>query len=62
MYLPVGEHFNKNGHAVTDVKVTVLQGNLQNITQRRICEQKLIVRFDCINQGLNRDRGFLSHY
>ena len=62
LFVPVGEHFNKEGHSISDMRITVLQGHLRNTTQRRICEQKLIAKFDCLHNGLNRDMGFLSHY
>ena len=30
--------------------------------EREAAEQKLIHKLDCMNRGLNRDSGFLSHY
>ena len=61
-FLPVGEHFNLPGHSHTDVRVTVLQGNLHDTRTRRITEQKLIAKFRAHSDGLNRDLGFLSRY
>jgi len=60
--LPVGEHFSSEGHSASDLRVSVLQGGLQNTQQRKIAEQKLITKFRTHQDGLNRDLGFMSHY
>ena len=60
--LPVAEHFNSPGHGPSDMKVTVLKGNLHDITKRRMFEQRLITSFDGFKLGLNKDLGFMSHY
>ncbi|XP_072359247.1 uncharacterized protein [Scyliorhinus torazame] len=60
--LPVGEHFSSQGHSASDLRVSVLQGGLQDPRQRRIAEQKLIAKFRTHECGLNRDLGFMSHY
>ena len=60
--LPVGEHFSNHEHSASDLWVSVLQGGLHDTRQRRIAEQKLIVKFCTHEDGLNRDLGFMSHY
>ena len=62
VHLPVGEHFNLAGHSSNDMTVRVLKGSLSDTSQRRISEQKFILKFDTKNNGLNRDIGFLSRY
>lgn len=62
LHLPVGEHFNSHNHNIADLRVTVIRGSLPDTNQRRIAEQKLIQKFDTVNNGLNRDLGFLAHY
>ena len=60
---PVAEHFNLPGHSLSQLTAAVLQQRgFKDRMQREAAEQKLINKLDCINGGLNRDRGFLSHY
>ena len=60
---PVSQHFNLPGHSITDLRVAVLkQENFKTRMDREAEEQKIIHRLDCIGSGLNRDRGFMSHY
>ncbi|XP_072417207.1 uncharacterized protein [Chiloscyllium punctatum] len=40
--LPVGEHFSGPGHSTSDLRVTILQGGLQDRQQRKVAEQRLI--------------------
>ena len=61
-YLPISEHFNKSNHTCEDLKVTILKGNIYNISDRQIEEQRLISLFNSVSQGLNRDEAFLKHY
>jgi len=60
--LPVGEHFSTLRHCESDIKVTVLQGNLSDTHERRTTEQRLIAKFRTHQKGLNRDLGFMSRY
>ena len=60
--LPVAEHFNTAGHSTTDMPVNVLVGGLEDLRQRLTVEQRLIERLGTHEGGLNRDRGFMSHY
>ena len=60
---PVAEHFNLPGHLLTQLKVAVLQQKeFKTRMDREAAEQKIIHRLGCIGEGLNRDRGFMSHY
>ncbi|XP_072417176.1 uncharacterized protein [Chiloscyllium punctatum] len=43
--LPVGEHFSGPGHSTSDLRVTILQGGLQDRQQRKVAEQRLIAKF-----------------
>ena len=61
-YLPISEHFNKSNHTCEDLKVTILKGNIYNISDRQIEEQRLISLFNSVSQGLNRDEAVLKHY
>ena len=63
IYKPIGEHFNRLQHSMQDLRVAVLKkGNYKNSREREIEELKMITNFDCVNTGLNRDYGFMSHY
>ncbi|XP_072417219.1 uncharacterized protein [Chiloscyllium punctatum] len=42
--LPVGEHFSGPGHSTSDLRVTILQGGLQDRQQRKVAEQRLIAK------------------
>ena len=60
--LPVAEHFGGPSHSTTDLQVSVLMGGLPDLRQRLVAEQRMIERFATHGRGLNRDRGFMSHY
>ncbi|CAM4698899.1 unnamed protein product, partial [Caretta caretta] len=63
IHKPVGEHFNLSGHAITDMKVAILQQkNFKSRLQRETAELEFICKLDTINLGLNRDWEWLSHY
>ena len=47
---------------VSHLQVSILKRTNTNRRQRQIEEQKLISKFNCIQEGLNKDSGFLSHY
>ena len=60
---PVAEHFNKPDHTLENFRLAAIkkvQGKTKQ--QREVEEQKIIFKFDCINQGLNRDYLFTSNY
>ena len=60
--LPVAEHFGSGNHSSADLQVSVLVGGLPDLRQRLMTEQRMIERLGTQERGLNRDRGFLSHY
>ncbi|XP_074792641.1 uncharacterized protein LOC141975875 [Natator depressus] len=63
IHKPVGKHFNLSGHAITDMKVAILQQKDFKIRlQRETVELVFICKLDTINLGLNRDWEWLSHY
>ncbi|EMP38999.1 Leucine-rich repeat-containing protein 49 [Chelonia mydas] len=63
IHKPVGEHFNLSGHAITDMKVALLQQkNFKTRVQRETADLEFICKLDTINLGLNRDWEWLSHY
>jgi len=55
---------NTLDHCMENMKVTVVKKltSLTNHKEREILEQKFIHKFNCINQGLNRDYAFMSYY
>ena len=59
---PIAKHFNLPEHSVSRLQVLILKRTNTNRRQRQIKEQKLISKFNCIQEGLNKDSGFLSHY
>eukprot|EP00061_Rhincodon_typus_P017940 g46882.t1 len=59
--LPVAEHLSGQGHLVSDLWASVLKGGLQDRQQRRVAEQRLIVKIGIHEDGLNWDLGFMLH-
>ena len=59
---PVAKNFNLPEHSVSHLQVSILKRTITNPRQRQIEEQKLMSKFNCIQEGLNKDSGFLSHY
>ena len=60
---PVAEHFNKPDHTLDNLKLAVIKevkGKTKQ--QRKVEEQKIIFKLDCVNQGLNRNYSFMSNY
>ena len=60
---PVADHFNLPNHSLQDLQVCVLRRlSNDNRRQRIIAEQQLIRKFDTVQNGLNKDYAFMSHY
>ena len=59
---PVGTHFSGRGHSQNDMQVSVLQSGFKSATERLIAEQKFVREFGLIENGLNIDKDFMSHY
>ena len=60
---PVAEHFNKPDHTLVNLKLAIIKkvkGKTKQ--QRKVEEQKINFKLDCVNQGLNRDYLFMSNY
>ena len=60
--VPVGDHFNRPGHSLGDLRVLVVAGGLPDIHIRKKREVSFITKFGTHLIGLNRDVGFASHY
>lgn len=61
-FLPVGDHFNRPGHSLDDLRVLIVAGGLPDIHLRKKREVHFITKFQTHILGLNRDIGFASHY
>ena len=56
-------HFNKPDHTLENLGLAVIKKVKGKTKQRReVEEQKIIFKFNCVNQGLNRDYSFMSNY
>ena len=54
---PIGEHFSKPGHALHDLKVTVLENVKNRDTQyRKERESYLIRKFNAFYKGMNKSQ------
>ena len=60
--VPVGQHFNLQGHSIDNLSVLVLKGNLHDIDARIRFETEMIIKLGTHIDGLNRDVNFMSHY
>ena len=59
---PVAEHFNKHDHTLKNLRLVVMKKvKGQTKLQREVKEQKNIFKFDCVNQGLNKNHLFMSN-
>ena len=59
---PVAKHFYLPEHSVSHLQVSILKRTNTNRRQRQIEKQKVICKLNCIQEELNKDSGFLSHY
>ena len=59
---PVAKPFNLPKPSVSHLQVSILKQTNSNRRQRKIEEQKLISKFNCIQELNPKDSGFLSHY
>ena len=60
---PVDEHFNKPDHTLENLRLAVIKKlKVKTKQQREVEERKIIFKFDCVNQDLNRDYSFMSNY
>ncbi|XP_060708981.1 uncharacterized protein LOC132834280 isoform X2 [Hemiscyllium ocellatum] len=59
---PSWGHFYGTGHSTSDLRVTILQGRLQDRQQRKVAKQGLIAKFCTQREGLNRALQFMSYY
>ena len=44
---PVVNYFNKNSHTANDLRCRILKGKFKSNKERQLCEQKLIVKYNC---------------
>ena len=54
----VANHFCKNNHTANDVRCCILKGHHKSNKERRLWEQKLIVKYNCQINWLNKDKSF----
>ena len=59
---PVAMHFNEQSHTIEDVRYIIIRNHVPNMDNRKLIEQKTIIKLNTHITGLNKDRDFLSHY
>ena len=59
---PVANHFNKPNHTANDLRCCILKGQFTSNKERQLCEHKLIVKYNCHINGLDKDKSFRSNY
>ena len=58
----VGTNFSQIKHAMENLLLSVLMGNINNTDKRKIFELKFINRYNAINNGLNKNSSYLNLY
>ena len=59
---PVAMHFNEQSHTVEDLRCIIIKNYVTNMDNRKLIEQKTIIKLNTHITGLNKDRDFSSHY
>ena len=59
---PVAMHFNEQSHTMEDLRCIIIKNHVPNMDNRKLIEQKIIIKLNAHITGLNKDRDFLSHY
>ena len=59
---PVAMHFNEQSHTIEDLRCIIIKNHVPNMDNRKLIEQKTIIKLNAHITGLNKDRDFLSHY
>ena len=49
-------HFNNNNPTANDIRSRILKGHFRSNKEIQLCEQKLIVKNNCLINGLNKDK------
>ena len=55
---PVVNHFNKPNHTANDIRCCILKGHFKSNKEGQLCEEKLIVKYNCHINGLDKDKSF----
>ena len=58
---PVAMHFNEQSHTIEDLRCIIIKNHVPNMDNRKLIEQKTIIKLKIHITGLNKDRDFLSH-
>ena len=55
-------HFNEQSHTIENLRCITIENYVTNMDNRKLIEQKNIIKLNTHITGLNKDRDFLSHY
>ena len=55
-------HFIEQSHTIEDLPCIIIENHVPKMDNRKLIEQKTIIKLNTHITGLNRDRDFLSHY
>ena len=58
----IANNLNKNDHTANDIRCCILKENYKSTKEIQLYEQKLIVKYNCHINGLNKHKSFLSNY
>ena len=55
---PVAMHFNEQSHTIEDLRCIIIKNHVPNMDNRKLIEQKTIIKLNTHITGLNKDRDF----
>ena len=51
-------HFNEQSHTIEDLRCIMIKNHVPNMDNRKLIEQKTIIKLNTHITGLNKDRDF----
>ena len=55
---PVAMHFNEQSHTIEDLRCIIIKNYVTNMDNRKLIEQKTIIKLNTHITGLNKDKDF----
>ena len=55
-------HFNEQSHTIEDLWCIIIKNHVPNMDNRKLIEQKTVIKLNNNITGLIKDRDFLTHY
>ena len=59
---PVAMHFNEQSYTIQDLRCIIIENHVPNMDNRKLIDEKTIIKLKTHITGLNKDRHFYSHH